>query len=46
MDMKDAFYIDRMLQREKEAGEKVKDELANPSSPQLNWKPVTAMHPG
>jgi hypothetical protein len=27
MDMKDAFYIDRMLQREKEAGEKVKDDL-------------------
>jgi hypothetical protein len=36
MDMKDALFIERMLQRGKEAGEKVKVEFANLSSPQLN----------
>jgi DinB superfamily len=38
--MKDALFIQQMLQRGKEAGEKVRTEFTNLSLQQLNWKPA------
>jgi len=38
--MKDALFIERMLQRGKEADKKVKSEFAVISFEQLNWKPA------
>jgi uncharacterized damage-inducible protein DinB len=38
--MKDVLFIEKMLVRGKEAGEKVRTEFSNLSLEQLNWKPV------
>jgi uncharacterized damage-inducible protein DinB len=38
--MKDEPFIQRMLQKGKEAGEKVKNEFENITQEQLNWKPA------
>jgi hypothetical protein len=38
--MKDALFIQQILQRGKEAGEKVKTEFSDLSLQQLNWKPA------
>jgi hypothetical protein len=38
--MKDEPFIQRMLQKGKEAGEKVKIEFQNITHRQLNWKPA------
>ena len=39
--MKDSLFIQRMLQRGKEADDKVKSEFSNLTLQQLNWKPAS-----